>query len=133
FVDLAKQIAEEQQLAYLKENAHGGAAALIADGHLDLYEATGDPRYLRWALEGWQAIRERMFVTGGLGECLNFAAPPEESDVMCETCQVSYWSSFNLHLYRATGDSAYLDLVERILYNHFAFSQAHRGEGGGFL
>lgn len=132
FKDLAAALAAEQQLGFLKTKAHGAAAAMALSGYLDLYMATGERHYLDWTLEGWQAIRERMFVTGGLGECLDFAASPDSSDVLCETCQVSWWMILNLHLWRVTNDTVYLDLAERIFFNHFAFSQAHRGEGGGF-
>jgi len=132
FKKLAIDIAEEKQLEFLKMKAHGAAAAMISDSYLDLYQATGNRRYLDWALQGWPAIRDRMFATGGLGEVIDFAAPPGESDVLCETCQVSWWMIYNLHLWRVTGNIEYMDMAERILYNHFAFSQAHRGEGGGF-
>ena len=72
-------MAEEQQLAFLKIKAHGAAAAMALDGYLDLYETTGNRRYLDWALKGWQATRDRMFVTGGLGECLDYAAAPAKA------------------------------------------------------
>lgn len=132
FKKVAIGIAEEKQLEFLTMKAHGAAAAMIAECYLDLYSVTGNQRYLDWALKAWPAIRDRAFVTGGLGEVLDFAADPAESDVMCESCQVSRWMVFNLRLWQVTGDMKYMDVAERILYNQFAQSQAHRGEGGGF-
>lgn len=129
---LALEIAEEKQLEFLTMKSHGAAAAEILEGYLDLYELTRDDRYLDWAKQGWQATKDRAFVTGGLGEVLDFAAEPTESDVLCETCQTSRWMIFNLRMWHATGDTRYVDMAEQILYNHFASSQSHRGEGGGF-
>ena len=134
FADLAFEIAEEEQLRCLKqeEGTHGAAASMILDFFLGLYERSGDRRYLDWALEGWKAIRQRMFVTGGIGEVLFFTKPPEESVLHDETCQTSWWFMFNVHLWRITGEIQYLDLAERILLNHFFFQQLRPGEGGGF-
>lgn len=132
FRKLAIDIAEYQQLAFLKSSLHGAACVDILDGYLRLHKTTGDPRYLEWALKGWKAVRDRMFVTGGLGEVLHFTTGPGESELMCETCQTSKWMIFNLHLWQAMGNGEYLDLAEQILYNQFLHAQSHRGEGGGF-
>lgn len=134
FLKAATDIAEDQQLVLLEieQGAHGAASSMILCGHLALFETTGSRRYLDWALKLWEAIRQRMFITGGIGEMLFFTAPPSEGDLHDETCQHSWWTLANLQMWRATGDVRYLDLVERILFNHFLFSQLHRGEDAGF-
>ena len=134
FKDVAVKLAQDHGLTSLKleGGAHGAAICMILSAYLDLYHTTGEQRYLDWAVQGWRAIRERMFVTGGLGEVLDFQLPPSEAMLQDETCQVSWWMILNLHMWRATGDAAYLDTAERILLNHLAFRQLHRGEGGGF-
>jgi hypothetical protein len=133
YATAAETIANDQQLAILKlEGAHGAAAGMILCGLVDLHLHTRQEKYRDWAIELWHAMRARMFVTGGIGEVLMFAGPPGESDLHDETCQHSWWLMANLALWRATGEAHYLDLVERILYNHFIFSQLHRGEDGGF-
>lgn len=132
FRKAAVEIAGEQKLAFLKLKLHGAACAEILDAYLDLYKTTGERKYLDWVLQGWRPIRDRMFATGGLGEVLDFTAEPGESDLMCETCQTSWWMILNLHLWQVTGEVRYLDLAERILYNQFAWGQSHIGEGGGF-
>jgi hypothetical protein len=129
----ARAIAEDQQLAVLRQKeAHGAAAAMILTGYARLFEQTHERRYLDWALAIHEAIRVRQFVTGGLGECLHFTAPPSESDLHDETCQHAWWMIANLALWRATTERRYLEQVERTFYNHFLFAQLHRGEDGGF-
>lgn len=133
FLTAALAIAEDQQLALLRlPGTHGAAAGMIACWHVKLFERTGQRRYLDWALEIWEAIRQRQFVTGGLGEVLRFTAPPSESDLHDEACQHSWWLMANLALWRATDESRFLAQVERTFYNHFLFAQLHRGEDGGF-
>jgi len=133
FQAAAIAIAESQQLAVLQQReAHGAATAMILYGYVQLFERTGQRRYLDWALAIWEAVRARQFITGGLGECLMFTAAPSESDLHDETCQHSWWMLANLALWRVTGESRYHDQVERTFYNHFLFAQLHRGEDGGF-
>jgi len=143
FLSAAIEIAGDQKLAMLKvegqgENGnfggtHGAAACMILCAHVDLFEATGDKRYMDWAVHSWQAIRERMFITGGIGEHLRFLKPPEEGqDLHDETCQHSWWLMANFRLWHATGEARYLDMAERIIYNHLLFSQLHLGEDAGF-
>ncbi|MFB3905664.1 MAG: beta-L-arabinofuranosidase domain-containing protein, partial [Acidobacteriota bacterium] len=115
----------------MRAQPHGAAASMILD-YLKLYELLGESRYLEWALEGWRAIRERMSVTGGIGETLYFNRPPDQSNLHTETCQTSWWLIFNLHLARVTGDTRYLDLAERVLFNELLSQQLHRAEGAGF-
>ncbi len=134
FRKTAVAIAEETRLDFLetKVGVHGAAASMIFDFYLCLYEALGDERYLRWALAGWQQIRDRMSATGGIGETLHFTRPPGDSDLHTETCQTSWWMMFNLHLARLTGRPVYWDLAERVLLNELLSQQLHRAEGAGF-
>lgn len=137
FVDLSARtaalaIAEGEGTALLNLSAHGAAAAMIACFHVQLYEETGDARYLGWARDIQQAIYARQMVTGGIGETLHFTESPGESDLHDETCQTAWWLLLNLTLWRATGEMSYLDLAERIFLNHLLFQQLHRGEDAGF-
>ncbi len=132
--DTAVKIAEKQYLQVLRQTggSHGAVAPMTSFGYIDLYERTGEKRYLDCAIEYWKATRDRMFCTGGLGEVLQFTQPASESQLEDETCQASWWTQVNLNLWRVTADVRYMDLAERILYNHFAARQLHRAEGGGF-
>lgn len=132
FRDAAVEIADWQPLELLQLHAHGAAAAMIGTWYVRLATVTGDIRYLAWARQVHQAMRDRQFVTGGIGETLAFSAPPGESDLHDETCQTAWWMLFNLALWQAAGDTDYLDLIERAFFNHFLFQQLHRGEDAGF-
>jgi len=143
FRDAAVAIAEDQQLAILKirgsgpdeaqGGTHGAAACMILCWHLELHRTTSERRYLDWATQTWQAIRDRAFITGGLGEHLRFLQPPGEGqDLHDETCQHAWWLTANLRFWSVTGETKYLDYAERILFNHLLFAQLHRGEDAGF-
>jgi len=132
FVTAATAIADDLGLEMLDLHAHGAAAAMIGVWFAQLSAATDDAHYLDWAWRIWQAMRERMMVTGGIGEILAFSTSPGESDLHDETCQSAWWMLLNLALWRATGETSYLDLAERILLNHLLFQQLHRGEDAGF-
>ena len=132
FTGAAVTIAEDLQLEMLNLHAHGAAAAMIGAGFVQLAGATGDGKYLDWARQVWQTMRERMMVTGGIGETLAFADPPGESDLHDETCQTAWWLLLNLALWKATGEMPFLDFAERIALNHLLFQQLHRGEDAGF-
>lgn len=125
-------IADWQPLELLTLHAHGAAAAMIGTWYARLATITGDTKYLDWSRQVHRAMRDRQFVTGGIGESLAFDASPDESDLHDETCQTAWWMFFNLALWQATGDTGHLDLVERIFFNHFLFQQLHRGEDAGF-
>lgn len=131
FLEIAEEIAGEQGLLTLRvPAAHAAAAGMILCGYLRLYEATLNPRYLDWVMQGWAAFRERMMVTGGIGEHLCFGAPASESDLHDEACQTAWWFILNLDLGRVTGRAEYYDMAERVLLNHLLFHQIHRGDGG---
>jgi len=132
FTAAAVEIADDLQLEMLSLHAHGAAAGMIGSWFVRLAGATGDAKYLDWARQVWQAMKERQMATGGIGEMLTFSAPPGESDLHDETCQTAWWLLFNLELWNATGETSYLDLTERIFFNHFLFHQLHRGEDAGF-
>lgn len=129
----AQRIADQQQLSLLNDSdVHGAAGTRLLRGYVLLYEQTGEARYLEWAEKGWTAIRERMWVTGGIGELLDFTAAPSESHLHGETCQTVDWFLLTLNLWRTTGERSYLELCERIFYNQFMAHMLHRGEGPGF-
>ena len=132
FRDAAVEIADWLPLEMLNLDAHGAAAAMIGAWYVQLATVTGNVKYLEWARQIHRAMADRQFVTGGIGEMLAFAAPPEDSDLHDETCQTAWWMLFNLALWRATGETAHLDTVERVFFNHFLFQQLHRGEDSGF-
>lgn len=94
-----------------------------ARGLLDLYEFTGDERYLKPVLALHEHLtRELLWISGGLGF---YFFRPEEN----ETCADADWFRLNLQLWRLTRQPRYMDLAERVLVNQLYFMQA---DNGGF-
>lgn len=94
-----------------------------ARGLLDLFELTGENKYLRPVLDLHQYIsNELLWITGGIGF---YYFRPEEN----ETCADADWLRLNLQLWRLTGEARYMDLAERILLNQLYFNQV---DNGGF-
>ena len=92
-------------------------------GIVDLYEFTGDPKYLQMA-EGVEAatVRNTMWVSGGIPEVYG-----EYYEYRDETCPVTSWILLNLRLFRMTGEAKYMDVVETALLNHLFFDQDVKG------
>jgi hypothetical protein len=95
-------------------------------GLVDLYEITGQDRYLLQALRLHKVLLENwMWVTGGISE--GNTCSDEHND---EYCGVSEWIRLNLVLAQVTGEARYLDIAEHIWRNHHGFDQ---DIGGGFV
>jgi hypothetical protein len=106
------------------DHSHGNLSAQLA--MLYLYEATGKPEYLTRVAARWdQAVRGGYVnAIGGIGE--KFITRPER-DEGCSECD---WLRVNLELWRATGQTKYLDMAERLLWNHYRVNQFPSGGFG---
>ena len=94
-----------------------------ARGLLDLYELTGEERYLQPVMRLHEYILdELLWITGGIGF---YYFRPEEN----ETCADADWLRLNLQLWRISGEVRFMHLAERILLNQLYFNQA---DNGGF-
>ncbi len=94
-----------------------------ARGLLDLFELTGENKYLQPVLDLHQYIsNELLWISGGIGF---YYFRPEQN----ETCADADWLRLNLQLWRLTEEARYMDLAERILLNQLYFSQV---DNGGF-
>lgn len=92
-------------------------------GLLELYLVTGGPKYLAESREVYDRILNKdMWVTGGINE--GFVTPFETRD---EACQVADWLRCSFNLWQITGESKYMDVAERVLFNHLFFDQDHSG------
>lgn len=94
---------------------------LAGRGLLDLYEVTGETRYLDGVNSLYEhIISESLSVNGAVGE---FLMGEEES----ETCSDADWLRLNLALWRVTGDARHMDMAEHVLLNAIFFDQAETG------
>lgn len=106
------------------EHSHGNLCAWR--GILELYEITGNAKYLDRAKAKWAAAMKGGFVwpLGGVGEHWQVFFHGDEG------CSESDWLRFNLDLWRFTGETRYLDVAERLLENQYATNQCPNGGYG---
>ncbi len=89
----------------------------------DVGVLAGLPAYLAAAQRMWaDAVEKKMYVTGGVGATGNegFGEPYVLPNISAyaETCAVLMFMTLNHRLFLATGDSKYIDVLERGLYNN---------------
>jgi uncharacterized protein len=89
----------------------------------DVGMLSGIRAYFDTALQAWRDIVERkLYVTGGVGTTGNegFGEPYSLPNISAyaETCAVLMFITFNHRLFLATGDSRYIDVMERGMYNN---------------
>jgi uncharacterized protein len=89
----------------------------------DVGVLTGIRAYFDAAQRMWtDAVTRKMYVTGGVGSTGNegfgepFALP--NPSAYAETCAVLMFITLNHRLFLATGDSRYVDVMERGMYNN---------------
>jgi len=90
---------------------------------LDVGELTGLRAYSDAAQRMWaDTVTRKMYVTGGVGTTGNegFGEPYSLPNISAysETCAVLMFITLNHRLFLATGDSQYVDVLERGLYNN---------------
>jgi DUF1680 family protein len=90
---------------------------------IDVGMLTGLKEYYTAAHRMWaDAVERKMYVTGGVGTTGNegFGEPYSlpNIDAYAETCAVLMFMTLNHRLFLATGDSRYIDVLERGLYNN---------------
>jgi len=102
---------------------------LITDfeAYLDIYRATGDPRYLDAMLGAWELYHDNWEHVGGSIAITEFGEFPPKSyrlnaqspfDETGETCGSVFWARFNqrLHLLHP-GEEKYVTEIEKSIYN----------------
>jgi DUF1680 family protein len=89
----------------------------------DVGVLTGLKDYLDTAQRMWQdTVARKMYITGGVGSTGNEGFGPPYSlpniSAYSETCAVLMYMTLNHRLFMATGDSKYIDVMERGMYNN---------------
>ena len=110
-------------------NCHANASIPWAHGAAKMYEITGDEKWLRRVKLFWNcAVNKReAFCTGGQNSG-EFWIPPHKLGMFIgertqEFCTVYNMVCLGDYLFRFTGDSKYLDYIEKNLYNGFLAQQ----------
>ncbi|HEY2722134.1 MAG TPA: beta-L-arabinofuranosidase domain-containing protein [Chitinophagaceae bacterium] len=116
-----------QDLKPVKEQTeitgHAVRAMYLYTGTADVAANTGDNGYMNAMEKVWEDVVERnMYITGGIGSAgdnegfsKDYDLPNEEA--YCETCASVGMVLWNQRMCQLTGDSKYIDVLERSLYN----------------
>ncbi|WP_443938727.1 glycoside hydrolase family 127 protein [Pedobacter sp. MW01-1-1] len=102
---------------------HAVRAAYMYTGMADIAALTGDTKYLAAIDEIWgDVVNKKLYITGGIGatgagEAFGEAYQLPNMSAYAETCAAIgnvYW---NERMFLLHGDSKYIDVLERTLYN----------------
>ena len=102
---------------------HAVRAMYLYTGAADVAALTGDKDYMNAMEKVWEDVVYRnMYITGGIGSAgdnegfsKDYDLPNE--DAYCETCASVGMVLWNQRMCELTGDSKYIDVLERSLYN----------------
>jgi DUF1680 family protein len=122
-----KDTAYAQDLLPVKEQTqitgHAVRAMYMYTGAADVAAYTGDEGYMKAMKTVWEDVVHRnMYITGGIGSAgsnegfsVDYDLPNEQA--YCETCASVGMVFWNQRMNALTGDSKYMDVLERSLYN----------------
>jgi len=104
-------------------SGHAVRAMYLYTGAADVASATGDAGYMNAMKTVWEDVVYRnMYLTGGIGSSgnnegfsIDYDLPNENA--YCETCASVGMVFWNQRMNLLTGDSKYVDVLERSLYN----------------
>ncbi|MFM2146816.1 MAG: hypothetical protein RL732_1652, partial [Bacteroidota bacterium] len=102
---------------------HAVRAMYMYTGAADVAAFTGDSGYIRAMKTVWEDVVHRnMYITGGIGSAgsnegfsQDYDLPNEQA--YCETCASVGMVFWNQRMNLLTGDSKYVDVLEKSLYN----------------
>jgi uncharacterized protein len=106
-----------------KITGHAVRAMYMYTGAADVAALTGDTGYMHAMKTVWQDVVYRnMYLTGGIGSSGNNEGFSDDYDLpneqaYCETCASVGMVFWNQRMGLLTGESKYIDVLERTLYN----------------
>jgi DUF1680 family protein len=97
-------------------------------GVLRMYRLTGEEETLKAMLAAWRDIVDhRLFITGTTSNHEFFmhrhVLPAESQDNVGEGCVTAHWMFFNCELFLITGETRFIDEIEKTIYNALLASQ----------
>jgi len=103
---------------------HSVRAAYMYTGMADVAALTGDQSYVNAITKIWEdVVYKKLYITGGIGAeggHEGFGGPYElpNGRAYCETCAAIANVFWNYRMFLMTGNSKYMDVLERSLYNN---------------
>jgi DUF1680 family protein len=104
---------------------HSVRAGYLYSGMADVAALTGDEDYIRALDKIWEnVVTKKLYITGGIGASRrgeafggNYELP--NADAYAETCAAIANMLWNHRMFLLKGESKYMDVFERIMYNGF--------------
>lgn len=101
---------------------HAVRAMYACSGATDFYLETGDQKYWQTLATLWADLNRKMYITGGVGsraagEAFGDAYELPNRQAYTESCAAIGNMFWNWRMLQATGDSKFMDIFERALYN----------------
>jgi DUF1680 family protein len=107
------------------KTANGKAYEMMSNltGIVKLYQLIGDEKLFKAVDNAWKDISTyKLYITGtaSKGEMFqeDFVLPASNDVHMGEGCVTTTWLQFSQALYNLTGESKYIDEIEKTIYNH---------------
>jgi DUF1680 family protein len=100
-------------------------------GIVKMYQLTGDEKLLKAAENAWTDISTfRLYITGTSSKeeifQEDFVLPAGNDVNMGEGCVTTTWLQFSQALYNLTGESKYINEIEKTIYNHLLAAENPR-------
>ena len=125
YADLDKVASGEMGINEIQHYVHAHTFQMNFLGFLKKYQETGDNSYLDKVVGAWEDISSRQkYITGtvSVGEHYEAGHNLPNTGNVGETCATNSWTLLNNNLFELTGDAAYQQTVEDVIFNHmFAF------------
>ena len=130
--NLDKVAAGRMGIHQIQPNVHAHTLHMNLLALLELHRATGDETLLSKTLAAWRDIAaSRMYITGGVsvGEVYRHDHYLPNTGSVVETCATMSWMLLNQRLLETTGEAAFADVIETLLWNHLPAAQTADGDG----
>lgn len=113
---------------------HAVRAGYLYAGVTEWARLTGNRDYLEASVRVWnELVNTKLYITGGIGSQADgegFGAPYDlpARTAYCETCAAIALAGWSHQLFLATGQSRYIDVMERALYNAMLAGVSETGD-----
>ncbi|MCF6332172.1 MAG: glycoside hydrolase family 127 protein [Draconibacterium sp.] len=113
---------------------HSVRAAYMWSAMADVAALTGDEQYIDAITKIWEdVVYKKLYITGGIGSSgvnEGFGEPYElpNKSAYCETCAAIANVFWNYRMFLMTGESKYIDVLERSLYNNVLSGVSLQGD-----
>ncbi|NWJ51713.1 MAG: glycoside hydrolase family 127 protein [Bacteroidetes bacterium] len=126
----SKIISSLNTIGQVDKTANAKAYEMLSNlvGMIKLYKITGDQQLLQPVLNAWtDIVAKRLYISGATSSFEHFKGdhllPAGEKDNVGEGCVSTTWIQLNYQLFSLYGTTAYLDELERTVYNQLTAAE----------